>query len=567
MDPMRRVLIGLSALATIATLAATPAHAQFYDDARRVLDLGPDPLSRSPRMVGMGRLSLVLEDVHNRFDIWEFSRNPAALLEGDSASTFELYPSTASNSTVHDDVVGAATRERQDFALREYRTGYEAWRKAPSGAAFGIIGEFDRLRTDTPESGDSELRTQFTVPRTSLVVAGRMPVLASDRVRYGIAFTHRYEGRSDETRTVISNAAGDYIDKDGVMLPSPQTMVPTNFGIRSVGARFGVLLRAAKWLRLAGSYEFAGNAIEGRDDADRTSSEIREDRPYGTFSASAQGHIGGRLRFVGDASRWATGQTDQRWVASFSTGSGQPPIQGRGLFQRRDESGHELRGRASWTERSLTLSAGGSAFRREVTTRVPPIDDQSSFNYFLNFLSSTPGADSLALPDSVRSNQTTETGNEYGAGAALRLPWRSQHVRAGAVRTRTGAQGVGRAHGCRDADGADGAAAGRLHLPSARRGREPGAGRVRIARRDGGVRLRPARRLVGIRRRVPGALGARRLRRSDTDQVQRAVGVVPGSVGVLRRAARPPSRREDFASSPASTCADNDCNRRGRKSP
>ena len=65
-----------------------------------------------------------------------------------------------------------------------------------------------------------------------------------------------------------------------------------------------------------------------------------------------------------------------------------------------------------------------------MTTRVPPIDDRTSFNYFLNYLYGRPGADSLTLPDSLRANQSTEQGDEYGAGVALRLPWRSTIVGA-----------------------------------------------------------------------------------------------------------------------------------------
>jgi hypothetical protein len=425
MNPKRWVLNGAWALATIATLVAAPAYAQFYEDARRDLDLGPDAISRSPRMLGMGRLSLVLDDVHLRLDIWEFSANPAGLYESDSTSSLEFYPGTTARSTVHDEPAGAGTRVRQDAALREFRNGYETWRRSKGGTAFGVIGEFDRMRFDSPRAGETEVRSQFSMPRTSLVFAGKMPLILPERLRYGFAFTHRYESRQDETRLVVANAAGTYIDKDGTTLPTPESLSPSQYGIRSVGARFGMLLKATSWLNLAGGYDYLGNAIEGRNDAVRNTDEIREDRPYGTFSASAAGRLAGHLAFVGDASRWSTGQTDQRWVASFSTGSGQPPVAGRGLFQRREESGHEYRGRFNWTQNALTLSAGGSSFRREVSTRVPPVGDITSFNYFMNQLSGRPGADSLSLPDSLRSNTTTEEGSEYGVGAALRLPWRS----------------------------------------------------------------------------------------------------------------------------------------------
>ncbi len=424
MNPKRRVLMGACALATFAALAAAPASAQFYDDARRALDLGPDPIARSPRMVGMGRLSLVLDDPHHRFDIWEFSGNPAGLFESDTSSAFELTPATAANSTVHDDMSGTATRERQDFALREVRFGYEAWRRTNEGAAFGLIGELDRLRTDSPQSQLSETRSEFTMPRTAFVISGKMPLFGPERLRYGLAIRHRYQSMNDESRTIVSNAAGDYLDKDGITIDPPVTITPTHYGIRSGGLTTGIQLDAASWLKLAGAYEYLGNSIEGRDDAPRNTSEIRETRPYGTLSASAAGTLAGRLSFVGDVSHWSSGRTDQRWVASYSTGTGAAPVLGRGLLQRRDETGRGLRGRMSWIQGSLTVSAGGSTFHRDVETHVPPIGDITSFNYFLDRLSARPGADSLSLPDSLRSDATKETGSEVGFGAALRLPWR-----------------------------------------------------------------------------------------------------------------------------------------------
>src|SRR5262249_48142631 len=153
---------------------ATPVRAQLYDDTRRVLGLAPDPLARSPRLVGMGGLSLIYDDAHSRMDLWEYAHNPAALLNVDSTSTFELYPATESRSEVHDDASTGTTRERQDFALREVRFGYEAWRRASSQTAFGFIGELGRLRTDVPATTSSEERQQFTVPNTVVAIAGRV---------------------------------------------------------------------------------------------------------------------------------------------------------------------------------------------------------------------------------------------------------------------------------------------------------------------------------------------------------------------------------------------------------
>ena len=425
MDPKPWVLKVAGMLAVLGTLAAVaPANAQFYEDTRRSLQLGPDALTRSPRLVGMGGLSLVLEDAHFRYDIWEFSANPAALMQSDTTSTFEIYPGTTARSTLHDEPASGRTRERQDFALREFRTGYEAWHRSTDGASFGIMGEFNRLRTDAPAGSNAELRSQFTLPRTSVVISGRMPFILTRRLNYGLMLTHRYEARNDETHGLTSNAIGDYIDKEGVRLTPIQSLDPNQYGVRSVGMRAGVLLKATPWMNLGLAYDHLDSKIEGRDDASRNASEIREKRPVGTFSANAAGHLA-KLKFVGDASSWSTGQTDQTWVVSFSTGSGQSPVGGRGLLQRREETGSQLRGRVSYTIHALTLSAGGGSYHRDISTTVPAIDDRTSFNYFINVLSARPSADSLSLPDSLRSNASNEDGSEAGVGAALALPWRA----------------------------------------------------------------------------------------------------------------------------------------------
>jgi len=424
MNPKHWVPRGAWVLASLIALVVVPvAHAQFYDDARRTLGLGPDPTARSPRLLGMGRLSLVVDDVHHRYDVWEYAANPAGLPGSDSTSSFEFYPSTASSSAVHDDASTGATRDVQDFALREVRTGYEMWRHTDSGNAFGLIGEYGRLRTDSPFGPGAETRTQFSMPRTALVISGKMPLFLSKRLRYGLTFTHRYQTRDDDTRAIVSNAAGDWIDKDGATLTNASSFDPDHYGIRSVGARFGLLTHVAG-VDVAGGYDYLGNAIEGRNDAIRTTSEIRENRPYGTWSLTAAGNHG-PVSFVGDARSWRTGRSDQRWFATFSTGTGSVPVQGRGLYQRREETGHEYSGRIGLTSGPLTLTAGGDTWRREATTLVPAITDRSSFNYFLDQLSNHPGADTLSLPDSLRNNATTETGTEFGFGAAWRAPWHS----------------------------------------------------------------------------------------------------------------------------------------------
>ena len=102
MDPNRRVRNGVTLLAfLVASLAsATPASAQLVDDVRRSLGLSPDILARSPRHVGLGGLTLVFPDYHQRIDLWEFAGNPAGMVEADTATSLEFYPGTSSQSVV-----------------------------------------------------------------------------------------------------------------------------------------------------------------------------------------------------------------------------------------------------------------------------------------------------------------------------------------------------------------------------------------------------------------------------------------------------------------------------------
>jgi DNA-3-methyladenine glycosylase len=60
---------------TLALVIATsPAFAQSYEDPRLPVI---DPSYRDPRLLGMGRLNVSIDDVHTRVDLWEFARNPA----------------------------------------------------------------------------------------------------------------------------------------------------------------------------------------------------------------------------------------------------------------------------------------------------------------------------------------------------------------------------------------------------------------------------------------------------------------------------------------------------------
>lgn len=418
----RTALAAFAALALALMSAPAPARAQFLDEALQANDLSPDAISRSPRMVGMGRLSLVFDDVHHRYDLWEFGANPAGLLDADSVSTLEFYPGTASESSVHDDPAGAGF-ERQDLGLRSMSVGYEAWRRQSGSTAFGVMGDFSRLRTDVPQTLTSEQRTQFNVPNTMLVLSGKTSFLSPERFRYGLVIHHRYQSRDDVFRGDVVNAAGQYIDKDGLTLNPPVLFTPDQYSVRSLGGTIGAAYRVANWLHVAADYDYLGNQIDGQNNGFRYAFELRESRPTSTVNGEAVGALGG-LRYGVSASHVSTGPNEQRWVATISNGSGQIPLTGRGKYADRKESSNAIRGRATWSWHALTLAAGGSHVSRTVDTTVPTPGDPQSFNTFIDALSTAPGADSLALPDSVQTNGLEERATEMGGGAAYQLPWR-----------------------------------------------------------------------------------------------------------------------------------------------
>jgi hypothetical protein len=427
MGPSRRARTVAWSLVAIALVAAAPVRAQLYDDARRALDLSPDPLARSPRLVGMGGLTLVFDDVHSRVDLWEYAHNPAGLLDTDTTSTLEFIPGTAARSMVHDEESLSGVRERQDFALRQVSLSYEAFRRASRQTTFGFIGDLGHLRSDAPLTLSTERRSQFTVPNTLVALSGRVASFYPDRLRYGLDVRHRYESSRDIPRGFVSNAEGDYIDKDGVTLTSADPLTPDEHGVRSMGGGLGLSFDVAPWLSLAGGYDFLSSIIEGKNNAVRSTSEIHEERGFGNLSAAALGHVG-HARYIAAIDSWSTGPSDQQWFFTISRGTGQSPLQGRGNYQKRDEKGSELRGRATWTEGPLTFAAGARRYRRNVDFTAPSIDDPNSFNRFLQLLATRGEVDSLLLPDSVRTNATLERALEVGGGVGVRLPWRGAQL-------------------------------------------------------------------------------------------------------------------------------------------
>ena len=171
-------LVGLLSVAS-----AGPSRGQAFEDSRLGFDLSPDPLARSPRLLGLGRLSLTVADPHNRINLWDFAGNPAGLFESDSISSLELRPGTGSASSVRDLAGGGL--QRQIEAGGAYQVGYEAWRRE-NRTVYGAIGNVDVGRTDRPYSDEVEHRSISRRPDVMPVICGVMPHTSSGRARYAV---------------------------------------------------------------------------------------------------------------------------------------------------------------------------------------------------------------------------------------------------------------------------------------------------------------------------------------------------------------------------------------------
>jgi len=414
MSPSRvhRSVLGL---VTIAALWCGAAGAETIEDARRALDLTPDPVARSPRMLGMGRLSLVVDAQHNRITMWDFAGNPTGIADAESTSTFDLRPGTAARSDLQDVVSGATKRERQSLALREMRVGYEGWRRAGT-TAYGAIGSFTRLRHDSPFDSDVELRSEHVQPTVMPVLTGAMPYFMSDRMRYALRVQYSYESTSDAYKKIVRNAIGDYIDLDGTRVDAPDFFVPDDFQQTSLGIGTAVSYRLGAPLTAAIGIDYISSELESLNDGTRHHTEYREDRPYTTGQATLIGRYG-PVEYGADGHLWRSA-SEQEWAFTISQGTGGNPLSSRGKMAERREEGGTLRTRARMEVGPFEFGIGHSTYYRQVEIIAPSVYDTTSLNFFINRMTTRTTADSLALPDSVSSGTTEQRVWDVGGGVA-----------------------------------------------------------------------------------------------------------------------------------------------------
>jgi hypothetical protein len=425
MHPSRRVGMCALVLAALAVLVpASRATTQSYDDARHSAQLSSSPFERSPRKLGMGRLELVIEDDHMRFNLWDFAQNPTGIFAADSVSTFEFRPSTGSASSVADRAGDAGVE--QSFAARGTVLGFEGWRRAGS-TAYGFIGDLSGMRTDDPYSSQLEQRTNYSVPSVQGVMSGPMPYVKSHRLRYAARIHYGFESDDVQFRAPVSTYGGTWLDRDGAKTNQPPNVfIPDQVVDNRLGGGVAVSYDLTKDLVLATGYDLVRHKFVAQGLGDRYLSRVDEERWVNSGQVSLVGRVGPHLEIGADANVW-TSDSYSQWRFTISAGQQAIPLSGRGKYGYSSDEGSTMRSRARWTQGALQIGAGLSTSYQKTVITAPDPADHTSFNYFRNTVYYRYNADSLALPDSVHSYDARDHAYDASFGLAwTRLPHHAQ---------------------------------------------------------------------------------------------------------------------------------------------
>jgi len=400
---------------------AAPAAGQIFDRGEQSLGLTTDPISRSTRLYGMGRLTLA-DDIHNRIAMWDFALNPVGIADADTSSTFEALTGTGSASAVTDLFPSVATREV--LAGRVVRTGMEGWRRA-GGTAYGVRARWDGLRLDQPSATDTEIRQRLANPSVDIALNGDMPYVKPGRMKYALTLFYDYQTANDELRALVYNPAGQYISRNGATLTPPNFFIPdqaditTRGGSAAASYKFGHWLEAALLGRLVGIVESSTNS-GGRNTSEITG-KLRGDRPFPVGEGTLIGHIGRDIDWGLDGSVWHS-SAEERWAFTTSAGIGQNPLAGRGKLDELEGRGSDMRSRVRWVLGSLELGGSFNTSFRQGVVFPPDESDPTSLNKFLYVVYNRPGADTLALPDSVAYQHIEDRVWQAAGGFSWHLP-------------------------------------------------------------------------------------------------------------------------------------------------
>jgi len=419
MSPTRWVLPrALSFTMLAAALGAVPTQAQLYEPAVRALDLGTATGARSPRLIGMGGLSITVPDRYTQINLWDLAALPAGLVFDDTTSTMDVRPGTGSLSGVRTIENG---RERQNLAARATAVTFEAvYRSRQSGGVFGVTGDLSGLQWDRPYSNAVEVRQGLMHPEIQPILGGRLPRFFHGHVNWALHARFRNEHLEEQYREIVSNAAGDYIDQSGGQLTPPSEFAPTDMTVETNAIGFSTAYSIGEAAKVGVGIEHSTDKYKALNEQTRSSSEVQEARPFWTGQAAIVGRMGPTLEYgVSGVGRKSDSEAD--WRFSASGGTGTLPLSGRGNLLTREEESSEMRARLRWTPSKVSIAASLVTSADKVIINPPNANDQTAFNHFLNTTFLRPGTDSLAYPDSVIHQENRRWSVAYGGGASYKL--------------------------------------------------------------------------------------------------------------------------------------------------
>jgi len=407
----------LAALLAGLALGATTASAQFFDPTLHALDLDTGRLQRSPRLLGMGGVSLAVPDPNLTLSLWDFGQIPVGLATDDTSSTFDLRPGTDALSSTRARPQGET---RQDLAARSTLIQMEGiYRNHETGGMFGLVGDLSGLRWDRPFASTVEVREGLTHPQGMPVVGGTLPRFFGGHMGWAAHMRFRAENVEDHFRQIVSNAAGEFIDLSGGQLPPPGQFGPTNIDVNTVAYGLSTAYPVTAHNRLALGIEREANRILATNALPRSSSETREQRPYWIGQAVLAGRIGALEYAANGIGRLSNSEED--WRFTTSAGVGGIPLTGRGNLLTRKEKSSEMHLLGRWHAGRAIFAGSVTTAANNTTIDPPHANDPTSFNRFLNEAFNRPGADSLAFPDSVVQGESRRRVFGGGAGFSYRL--------------------------------------------------------------------------------------------------------------------------------------------------
>jgi len=190
--------------------------------------------------------------------------------------------------------------------------------------------------------------------------------------------------------------------------------------------------------------DYLEERMSGRNEGYRYRMETTEKRPYGLGQATLAGAVGKHLEWIADGRTWQAAN-ENRFDYSLSAGQTQLPLVARGLRYNRYEEGTQLKSRARWISGAFELGGGLDTWYQRVRIGAPDPSDPTSYNAFLGSIVYRAGADSMIVPDSIRTNQTDLRaydyvfGGSYHAKRGARLGLEYHRMRTRADQTTSGA--------------------------------------------------------------------------------------------------------------------------------